>query len=75
MVGGLLPSALGNLLFPLPPSFSFSVSVEVEGVVKGDSSSLLGSALGSLLAGLLGNSLASPVGGQLSVTISLGVGW
>ena len=44
MVGGLLPSALGNLLFPLPPSFSFSFSVS-EGVVKGDSGTLLGSAL------------------------------
>ena len=69
---GLLPSALGNI--PLP--FLFPLSF-LEGVVKGDSCGLLGSALGSLLGGLLGsNSLASwPDGGQFLVIISFGVGW
>ena len=69
----LLPSLLGNI--PLPLLFPLLISSSLsEEVVKGDSSSLLGSGLGSLLGS---NSRAScwPDGGQFSVIISLGVGW
>jgi len=83
----LLPGALGNL--PFPSSFSFSSSFSLsEGVVKGDSSRLLGNALGSSSGGGLGSSSGGGLGsssgsglgsaeegGQLSVIISLGVGW